>query len=803
MRYQPTLVRVLTPCPVGPNNLLHGTSSQEIHTNALAVHLAKAAPFSPLRVSPFKNQLTTLHPSRPLIAYVVIPEGTEKDKFSTTIVVQNTQTKESVLGLGLGDLASILFNYDVVSRDEKIVVDQQRALKELGPVQRLDFFDPSTLYWSGHGAEASQGGEDRWSYLLVHLQTRVVIVNLRHMAVSVANGTATDTSRVFSPVLASISRTSLGDQMTSNVVPISPNHALVGTANGHLKIVDWRKNSVIKSVGVFSAKDAVVEILPANKYLTPAEYESKTGSRLVCLTKRGSAFLIEVHFHEGDKYDIVPPAASFEGGSVPTSMSMQDEEHTSMEHIFVQYCAYRDLLLWNFPSKNAKGKLFVWALGDIINDGGAKNRSAEPMKYEPTLVVQFPYEATHTIFPGWFHESIPVESVACTAVTKDGDFQILVAPLYNSGSTTKNPFQAYPIFRTDLHLLLLRDLDLPEECEINTKVQTISSPPLRDSSIFYFGTSLGILMVKMVDGNLVQGQGSRHVHLSANFGGLGKAALMVKGPEVLYGNLESPGGPLALDPIGKMELKNHISLYESPAPLHLPPEIHKRPVRLPPLFLMSPSKNFLCVFWKEEMRYEILHMISLLDMITSRRIPAIKSPMVASGNGGKKLNLLCGHLSAQMRYMSHSNFEITVASFAWIGDSDVFSLLYNPEQDIALKAGVDLSAPSVKKLAGGKKLGKISKLQSLKGKVTLWSGVDNLRFGVSDRLLLIIQYGRRPSGYWQRHCEGDHWHWQGNDQRDSQDDRQSREGHPCHDNENQVGCGDSWWRSHEGSKNGL
>lgn len=61
-----------------------------------------------------------------------------------------------------------------------------------------------------------------------------------------------------------------------------------------------------------------------------------------------------------------------------------------------------------------------------------------------------------------------------------------------------------------------------------------------------------------------------------------------------------------------------------------------------------------------------------------------------------------------------------------MGDNDVFSILYNPEQDRALKVGLDLSAPSgkitdvaklkeIKKFTTSKKLGKITKLQSLKG----------------------------------------------------------------------------------------
>lgn len=83
-----------------------------------------------------------------------------------------------------------------------------------------------------------------------------------------------------------------------------------------------------------------------------------------------------------------------------------------------------------------------------------------------------------------------------------------------------------------------------------------------------------------------------------------------------------------------------------------------------------------------------------------------------------------------------------------MGDDDVFSILYNPEQDLALKVGIDLSAPTqslgkefanaagritdiaklrelrkLKDIATGRSLGKgvgrvvggASKLQSLKG----------------------------------------------------------------------------------------
>ena len=94
------------------------------------------------------------------------------------------------------------------------------------------------------------------------------------------------------------------------------------------------------------------------------------------------------------------------------------------------------------------------------------------------------------------------------------------------------------------------------------------------------------------------------------------------------------------------------------------------------------------------MRYEVLHIPTMLQRVSSRSDIGSK-PLVASGNG--------------------------VASFAWVGDEDVFCLLYDPEQDLALKVGIDLSAPQAtlgKELANAAKnatdLRKLKELSRLK-----------------------------------------------------------------------------------------
>lgn len=728
MKTRPKLLRLITPPPIAPGNLLQGPNLNGITRKALGLHLAKSVPTSTPRTCPFNLQCVCIHPSRPLMAYSLVPDGPDRREYPESVVVQHAKTRAVMWSMSIGEMASMLFEYEVVA-DRMSEQRQHKFLKEMGQIQRLDFFDPSTLYWSGHGAIGSPAElEKRWSYLFVQFTNRIVICNLRQHSVSLATSKADAKGTPYKSLLAHITRDSLGAGISSNAIPVSQNRMVVGTADGCLKLYDWKANVVIQSVkSILSSKsDYIVEICSANKFRTPEEY-SKASRRLVCLTKKGSTYLVELKVTGNIVHDISPPICKFEGGSVPTSMSKQDDEHGSMEHIFVQYCGFRDILMRSHPSKT-KGKLLVWDMGNISEPNAKQKKKNEPVKSDPLLVLQFPYETTHTIFPGWFHESLPMESLACAAVTKEGDFHVLVSPLYNSGSTTKNAFSAFTVFSVDLNQVLQRDLDLPEENKLQIKVQSIYCSPLRDSSVFYFGTNIGMVMVKMADGNIIPVPGSRHVHLNANTGSLGKAVFSVKGPEIIYGSLEPKAGPTAVNPIGKMESKNDIVVYESPPPLHLPPEIYKRPVRFPPCFLPSPSRNYLCCFWKEEMRYEVLHVSSMLERVTSR-IQSGTSPVVASGNG--------------------------VASFAWVGDNDVFCLLYNPEQDLALQMGIDLSAPTeslrrqlaqvtdlkmktkLKKLAslktvtsGAKAVGSLTgKLKSLEGIKDIAKGTQKATFG--------------------------------------------------------------------------
>ena len=390
MKSQPKLLRIITPPPIGPSSVVAGADLESVTHKALILQLSKNVPTSFPRSSPFRLQLITVHLSQPLVAYLLIPDGgsshdQKKNTLPKTVVVQHIKTRTVLYSISLGEIASMLFDVDVLANTSK--QKQQELVKQLGQPQRLDFFDPSTLYWNGHGsvpmgAEKSQ----RWTYLMVQFTNRVLMVNLRKHSISILpnkhQATLSSADSIFKPIVANISQDSLSGVMSSNVVPVNRTTLIVGTTDGMIKLYDWTKEVVIQSIKVaqLSKNDTIVHILSTNKYGTP-EYYSTAKRKIVCLTKKGIAFLMELSATEGIVHDISQPIAKFEGGSVPTSMSKTDDDNHSsssssstIEHIFVQYCAFRDLLMWSFPSKNAKGKLLVWDIGNIPEPDAKQKR---------------------------------------------------------------------------------------------------------------------------------------------------------------------------------------------------------------------------------------------------------------------------------------------------------------------------------------------------------------------------------------------------------------------------------------------
>lgn len=778
----------------GSHNGTHAAASRD----ALFDALVQSRPLAPLGFSPntsppgggYKVTHMVLHPCKPLATYVLswgTDDGSEGGggynsgdlPDQTWVIVQDTKSRSIVFSMTLGELAIEAASVAASDKSKSTV-----TITPLGSVEQLAFHDQSTLYWNGFtGNDKDESKHNSWSYLLVHCVNRVMVVDLQtkggfsyYSPETTASVVADIDPTNFFRLSSGKDKIALLPAISSNsVVAISRTKFLLAFADGSLKVWDWKEEAVIQSAKWSSKSgmsvkgftdnpkttDHVVTILPTNPYTyNPKEAmvgNSKKNKKrrrqlVLCITKKSMAYLCDLN-----EIDTKPPVAKLE---------VDFTASTGAEQSCARYDAFRDLFFWSSPSKNHKSKLFVWDLSIVMNyvkdadgslsSGKQKTKSSlTTLQPEPVLITQLPYEGgSHSLYPGWVHKSFPADSVACLVATRDGDLQVSVSPLYNTGSTLKAPFPSTVIWSVKLSGVMIRDLRLKDRrafgdgegsssssIQPRFKVQSVDCTPLQDPSVVFVGSSIGIQMIHLLDGLTgVSFPGTRYVHFDANTGNMGKSVLSVQNSQISYSPLDSPpldsesssSGLKGLDksnPIGKMEY--HIAgfsiggggasntiissltksaakassaahkvtsvVYESPPPLHLPVEIrNKRSVRSPPKFLKSPSGKFVCCLWTEEMRYEVLKVSVLLESVTDRnRNGRGKSPLVASGTG--------------------------VASFAWVGDDDVFCLLYDPEQDEALKSGINLGNPEISRTPQD-----YAKLKDLGQKLTTIDGLRDL-----------------------------------------------------------------------------
>ena len=187
------------------------------------------------------------------------------------------------------------------------------------------------------------------------------------------------------------------------------------------------------------------------------------------------------------------------------------------------------------------------------------------------------------------------------------------------------------------------------------RVHDMYAQPLGSRPTVVLVTNVGLLVLEWPTVPLV---GARHLHFGAGLGSLGKSVLIVNHSDIIYGSLDS----LKANPIGSMSSRNPVTVYETPPVLEFA-DVHKRPFRLVPLFLPSPSGNYIALWWPSEYRFEILHAASLLQKVGQRSSNISTKPAVARGSG--------------------------IVSFAWLGDEDCYAVLHAP--DLAEKAALKVA----------------------------------------------------------------------------------------------------------------
>ena len=279
--------------------------------------------------------------------------------------------------------------------------------------------------------------------------------------------------------------------------------------------------------------------------------------------------------------------------------------------------------------------------------------------------------SNHTMISGIVHPTFPIDGAyTCLLTSEDGNISIVSASYQhrscgNDHSYSKkievgsiyNHFQLSTMKRTADEKVLGNLRFLEDEKLKVYKVVCSSSRP----DIVVMSTNSGFVVITLneedalLTGSLHSCFTSAKANNSSGFIGAGGNILLIKDSSVYKARIDFSPSSKIPNPIGSLRFQDPVLFYKSPPPMHKSADFQARPKRIPPRMLPSPSGNFLCLFWHSENRYEIIHNSSITnaERKSTRDNGPAYSPAVDSG--------------------------CNVLSFAWIGDQDIFALLYPPE----------------------------------------------------------------------------------------------------------------------------
>lgn len=564
------------------------------------------------------QRLVTLHPSRPLMACLVEQNPPTPRKL---FVVQDLQGRIQ-WNLLAADLITILYG-------EHDVKKIPAAIASLGTILSLEFFDCDTLKWDHMALRESSIARG----LLVQTSQRILLLNLNPQ---VNSPLVPHPSQLSSRILWHLHQGNLGAVPSSNVLALTSTWFLVGCKDGSLKCWDAASQTTIKSIKGLGKGDWIVGIQSACSHCQQEDNEC----RILTRTKKGMAYLIQVGLGQ-DSVEINPPLARFMGDETTQTVESQGDENTPLTSTLL-YDSHRDWVSWIAPPPTRKDptKLLVWNLlaqrAEFL-----QQKQKTLLQPQPHLVITLPTTEHALAVASVVHVGWEQDTVILAAVTSVGE-------LYVMGATGdfKSPQQVRttPLLAVSLSELLKRDAGL-DDPPVNLKATGIVAHELLPKCAVT--TNFGVMVLDMPSALLT---GSRHLHFGAGLGSLGKSVLTIQKSHIIYGSLDV----VQANPVGHLPAKNPISLYECAPSLQLPPQVSKRPFGSQPLFLQSPTGNYVALVWPQEFRYEILHTASLLQAVGNRSASATnRSPLVDKGHG--------------------------VSHLAWVGDSDVYAILHAPD----------------------------------------------------------------------------------------------------------------------------
>lgn len=264
------------------------------------------------------------------------------------------------------------------------------------------------------------------------------------------------------------------------------------------------------------------------------------------------------------------------------------------------------------------------------------------------LTVQNPYYTNESCITFWMANKVT------------GDAYLMVSSIQDNGN---NNSEVKPEVH---HECSLQSLDCSVSSkQIKLKLNCWISPrnSVSGETVILCGTNCGIFKLEVFPRAPVKiRSGTRHIILSEYSDTTKQVVILfVEGLSVFIASLDAS----QVNPIGPLIVRNPCLVYKSVVADALllsssgsdnyettkSNDAHDiKGIRSPPKLFLSPSKAYVCLFWSFEMRYEILHVQTLLEKVNSPSSnKRLLVPLIENGTG--------------------------VRSFAWEGLHDVFAIL--------------------------------------------------------------------------------------------------------------------------------
>ncbi|GFH56232.1 hypothetical protein CTEN210_12708 [Chaetoceros tenuissimus] len=663
-----------------------GTQKKASEVPSTLSSLSSAAPTARTATT---SAIMDVHPSKHIMCHVIYqcPANITNAKkrpaaFHQIIVVRNYHTNEILHKIPL----TRIIRHWMSQKSDKPISEKMilQTCQNIGYIKSIQFIDEDVNFHYAQLDQPKNFHKEVKPYLALQFQQSILLYK--------------------DEKVMEINASTLNNAIpTSKPIPVlSTNLIAVGCSDGAMRFYSLVDGKIVKSVrGPNGRSDPVIHIVAVQPYRSGVQYDMKLLT--VCASGTGYVWDMSIMF-KAERVKLFKIRSPLVKLDVYDALKRIDSSSGlgKVDLYKVHYCSDRNMLYWVVQQQGGVTKTMVivweWNLDNIfelvrIHDmekhqsptrtNVPKTNIMTPL-FEPSKIVQIPSLEKiggegeepvdiKNLITGLIHPCFSEVAIMSLTVSSHGDLVIFGSNRFGNKKEKeeqkksldlelskvyyKFPIQSIAASSTDEKIQNFMEHLKNGKLQVKGIMNSRGRPDWLN-----IVTNAGILVMKLCFGETTLLAGSHHVAFPV---GRGNGLITVEDSNVYSSiamdsqstvGIPSMNQTMIDGPNQQLGQRNKTLVYVAPPPQNMPSEFQARPVRMPPLILPSPSGKFLCLFWNEENKYEILHMESLTN--------PIKKPTRDHGKTG---------------FPPAVDFGFDVLSFAWVGDEDTYALLYPPE----------------------------------------------------------------------------------------------------------------------------